>query len=246
VTTRLLARLAKRVYLTFESSKKFFRNQKKLVVTGNPVRGDLLRANRVEALDKWDLSPEKMTLFVFGGSQGARKINQLVADVLPELLREQPLQVIWSTGRADFAEIKEKIGDEPNVRLFEFLTDMPNAYAAADLVVCRAGATTLAELTAVGRPSVLIPYPFAAAGHQEFNARSLEEAGAAVCLLESELTPRKFKEALTELLSNPSRLREMAKAAKRLGRPDAADSIVTDMLSQLKIVPEKTEALRAV
>jgi len=233
VTTRLLAKLARRVYLTFETSKKYFKHPKKLLVTGNPIRPEILQADRTAALQKFGLSPEKYTLFVFGGSQGARKINRLLAEILPNLLQDLPLQVIWSTGASDFAEISRKMEGQPNVRVFDFIAEMSLAYAAADLVVCRAGATTLAEITAVGLPSVLIPYPFAAANHQVLNARSLEEAGAAVCLLENELTGEKLAQEIKRLFREPERLKKMAASAKKLARPEAAEVIVSDVFAQL-------------
>jgi len=235
VTTRLLARIAKRVYVSFEVSKEYFRNREKLRVTGNPVRADICRASRNEAFRKFGFSPEQPVLFVFGGSQGARRINQLMADILPVLLEKTSLQILWSTGPSDYDEIRGKTAADTRVKLFDFIKDMPDAYAVSSLIVSRSGATTLAELAACGLPSVLIPYPYATGGHQVFNARSFESEGAAVCLLEKNLMPESLAQVIQELLGNPEKLQAMAKAAKKLAKPDAAKVITDDIFAELKI-----------
>jgi len=234
-TTRLLAQIARRVYVAFEVSKEYFKDREKLRVTGNPVRADIYWANRDEAFRMFGLSPEQPVLFVFGGSQGARRINRLLADILPDLLKETPLQILWATGPYDYDEIREKIGTNGRVKLFDFIQDMPAAYAVSSLVISRAGATTLAELAACGLPSVLIPYPFATGGHQVFNARSFEAEGAAICVLEKDLTPESLKQTIRELLGNPEKLKKMGQAAKKLAKADAAKRIVDDIFAELKI-----------
>ncbi|NOY77945.1 MAG: undecaprenyldiphospho-muramoylpentapeptide beta-N-acetylglucosaminyltransferase [Calditrichaeota bacterium] len=234
-TTRLLARIARRVYIAFEVSKEYFANRDKLQVTGNPVRADIHRADRNEAFRRFGFSPDQPVLFVFGGSQGARRINQLLAAILPDLLEETPVQILWATGPHDFEEIREKVGTNDRVKLFDFIQDMPSAYAVSSLVISRAGATTLAELAACGLPSVLIPYPFATGGHQVFNARSFESEGAAVCLLEKDLTPESLKRTLQELLRDPEKLKRMGRSAQKLAKADAAKRIVDDIFTELKI-----------
>ncbi len=234
-TTRLLARIAKRVYVAFEVSKEYFKNREKLRVTGNPVRADIHQANRNEAFRMFEFSPEQPVLFIFGGSQGARRINQLIADILPDLLEKTPLQILWSTGPSDYDEIREKIGANNRVRVFDFIKDMPAAYAVSSLVISRAGATTLAELAACGLPSILIPYPFATGGHQVFNARSFEAEAAAICLLEKELTPESLEQTIREMLGNPEKLKKMGQAAQKLAKVDAARRIVEDIFAELKL-----------
>ncbi len=235
VTTRLLARIAKRVYVAFEVSKEYFKNRKKLRVTGNPVRADICRANRNEAFQRFGFSPGQPVLFVFGGSQGARRINQFVADILRDLLEKTSLQVLWSTGPSDYERIRERFTGYTRVKLFDFIQDMPAAYTMSSLIVSRSGATTLAELAACGLPSVLIPYPYATGGHQVFNARSFESEGAAVCLLEKNLTPESLKQVIRKLLGNPEKLQKMGEAAKKLAKPNAAKTIADDIFAELRI-----------
>ena len=235
VTTRLLARIAKRVYITFEVSKEYFKNKEKLLLSGNPVREDIQKEDRIKAFQQFGFSPDNPVLFVFGGSQGARSINRIMAAILPDLLNKTNLQVLWSTGQYDFKDLFQKFVQNPRVKLFEFIQDMPAAYAVSSLIVARSGATTLSELAVCGLPSVLIPYPYATGGHQVFNARSFQTEGAAVCLLEKDLTPEGLKHILQDLIENPEKLKKMGAAAKRLARPEAAKTIVDDILAELKI-----------
>jgi len=234
-TTRLLSRWATRVYLTYESSRRYFgrRVQPKLVVLGNPVREMPALGDRQEGARFFGLEPNKPTLFVFGGSQGALALNRLVAEMVAQLVSDAPVQVLWATGPAHYEKFSEQLGKLPGVRVFPFIERMDLAYAVSDLVLSRAGATTLAELELAGKPAVLVPLPTAAAGHQEVNARELEKAGAAICLLQRDLTPQKLKEAVLTLLQNPDRLRQMGRNMLKLARPHAATDIVSDICRTL-------------
>ncbi|GBD94035.1 UDP-N-acetylglucosamine--N-acetylmuramyl-(pentapeptide) pyrophosphoryl-undecaprenol N-acetylglucosamine transferase [bacterium BMS3Abin05] len=233
VTTRFLVHLAKRVYLTFEVSKEYFRNKRKLRITGNPVRADLKRAEPEEARRHFGLTAGAPVLFVLGGSQGARHVNWAVAKLLPELLKQTQVQVLWSTGTVDYDGIRREFAQFQQVKVFAFISEMPEAYAAASLIVSRAGATTLAELAVCGLPSILIPYPYAAGGHQIFNARSFELEGAAVCLLEKDLTPNGLKKIILDLLEDREKLEKMGLAARKQAKPEAVKTIVDDIVSFL-------------
>lgn len=243
LATRWLGRWADAVFLTFEESRKFFRplpgpsgpvpqgpsglgQGARVGVVGNPVRGSLQRGERDEALRKWKLRPEATTMLVFGGSQGARRINQTMLQMLPGLRRQPSLQVLWVTGPASFAELQAQCQEIPSLRLFPYLQEMSLAYAAADFVICRSGATTLAELALCGLPSILIPFPFATADHQTFNAAAMQRAGAAIMIAEKELTAELLLEKVLLLLGSPPQRQEMAQAARSQARPRAADDIV--------------------
>ena len=236
VTNRILAPLVDLVISAFEFSRRYLR-ARRLLVLGNPIRQEVINATRppasVEAAEQpssahESRSPVSRTVLVLGGSQGAHAINQLVVDALDLLgpLRER-IWFVHQTGEKDAAWVRQAY-DHRGIggRVEPFIHAMGEAYAQADLVISRAGATTIAELTACGKASLLIPFPFSAHQHQRYNAQLLQEAGAALLCEESELTGQGLADLLGELLQDGQRLEAMAEASRRLGRPDAARSVV--------------------
>ena len=223
ITTRKLAPLVDEVHITFPSSARLLGAAKRLVESGNPVRPSLRRFDRGDARAHFGLHPARTTLFVFGGSLGARSINRALRPLVPRLVRED-CQLVWQTGSADYDELKS-LGAlyREHVIVRPFIDEMDTAYSAADLVLCRAGATTLAELTAMGLPSLLVPYPHAAANHQEKNAAALADAGAAEVLRDGDLS--RLERVLFPLLDDGPALARMGEAAAAAGRPHAAYDI---------------------
>ncbi|MCD6416096.1 MAG: undecaprenyldiphospho-muramoylpentapeptide beta-N-acetylglucosaminyltransferase [Planctomycetes bacterium] len=200
---------------------------RRIVARGNPVRRDLFLADRSEALRNLGLEEDKVTLLAMGGSQGALSLNRALQNALRRV--RTPIQVIHLTGAAHLPEaLKNELSLAPWYRAFGFMP-MGDAYAAADLVLSRAGAATLAELTALGLPSILIPYPYAARRHQHSNAAILEKAGAAVVLDQTDLTARRLANAIQRLASGPALRRRMSKCALRLGRPAAAGQVAAHL-----------------
>jgi UDP-N-acetylglucosamine--N-acetylmuramyl-(pentapeptide) pyrophosphoryl-undecaprenol N-acetylglucosamine transferase len=233
VSTRLLALLVNRVCLSYLSSRDYFLTKGKLKVIGNPVRAEIVSANRYEALRKFNFDPSKKTIFVFGGSQGAHAINQAVLESLDFL--SEDWQLLWQTGESDLAFVTEKVKEKKiKCAVLPFIEDMRSAYAASDLVISRAGALTLAEICACGKPSLLIPYPFATADHQRYNAQVLQKEGAAEMILQKDLTPELLTGKLSSLLSDEERLKRMAEQSKKMGRPDATSLLVNEMENLLK------------
>ncbi|MDX9757531.1 MAG: undecaprenyldiphospho-muramoylpentapeptide beta-N-acetylglucosaminyltransferase [Bacteroidota bacterium] len=228
ITTRKLAPLVDEVHITFPSSARLLPAAKRLVESGNPVRPSLRRRDTGDARVFFGLHPARTTLFVFGGSLGARSINRALRPLVPRLVREE-FQLIWQTGTADFTEL-QSLGAlyREQVVVRPFIDEMDLAYSAADLVLCRAGATSLAELTALGIPSLLVPYPHAAADHQYRNAVALAEQGAAQVLRDEELG--RLERELFGLLDSRAALARMAEAATAAGRPRAAYDIATAVL----------------
>jgi UDP-N-acetylglucosamine--N-acetylmuramyl-(pentapeptide) pyrophosphoryl-undecaprenol N-acetylglucosamine transferase len=224
LANRLLGRLVRRICLSFEDEEGFFQAEK-TVLTGNPLRKGIADCPPAEGAP---------VLLVFGGSQGAEAINRALVDALP-LLDEwkEKLQIIHQTGEKDEEDVRQAYmaAGWENYRVVPFIRDMSAAYASAHLVVCRAGATTIAELCGCGRAAVLIPYPYAARGHQTRNARVLEKHGAAVLLDQGGLTPEKLAENIRALLGDRDRLKKMAKAMSALGKPDAAQRILRECRS---------------
>jgi UDP-N-acetylglucosamine--N-acetylmuramyl-(pentapeptide) pyrophosphoryl-undecaprenol N-acetylglucosamine transferase len=228
LTNRLLGRVVQAAFTAFPEAARHFA-RRKVFQLGNPIRRQLM-----ENYMRPEVEHAEPRLLVFGGSQGAHALNMRVIEALPHLhdLRES-IRITHQTGARDRDQVEKgyrACGFTPDVR--EFITDMSAAYAEADLVVCRAGATTLAELTVCKKPSLLIPFPAAADNHQVLNARSLVDAGAAVMIEERDLTGELLAAEVRAILARPDRRERMARAAGRLGSPQAAKEIA-DVCTEL-------------
>ncbi len=228
LANRKLGRLATKVCLSLPASKRFFPAEK-TVLTGNPVRNTILElaAGPVRKIGI------PVTILILGGSLGAHRVNELVVEAVTKHGSSLPagMQIIHQTGVADEESVRaayEQAGVKASVAAF--FTDMAEVYGKSDLLVSRAGATTLAELAVLGKPALLIPYPFAADNHQEQNARYYAEDGGAMVLVERELTPLKLAETLASLVVHPARLEEMAAAMRAKACPDATQRIVDECL----------------
>jgi len=219
-TNKILAWMADRVFTAYRESAAHFCHGH-IVETGNPVR--------------WRALPEiqkrdKFTLLIFGGSAGAHRLNLCVIDAVRLIADIAPgLHVIHQTGQADFAPIREAYEALPiEAEVHPFIDRMDEAYAHADLVLCRAGATTVAELTAYGKAAILVPYPYAIYDHQRLNALALHERGAAEMILDQELNGRLLAERIRHYFSDRKQIEAMAAAARTMGRPEAAVRIVDE------------------
>jgi UDP-N-acetylglucosamine--N-acetylmuramyl-(pentapeptide) pyrophosphoryl-undecaprenol N-acetylglucosamine transferase len=232
---RSLGRFVDAVAVTYQESISFFPPEK-TYLTGNPVRKKILSPDYDTAYSVFPLQKGMFTVFVFGGSLGAKSINRAMTDALHYLLDlRQNIQFLHQTGERDHEAVKEAYrGMGFTGIVAPFIDRMAEAYALADIVVCRAGATTLSEVTAIGKPAVLIPYPFAASNHQEHNAGKLEDMGAAKTIRDRELSGEVLAETIRELYSNERRRKEMQKAAVAFGRVDAAEKVVDIALSLMK------------
>ncbi len=229
ITTRHLARRANMVCLTYKSSARYLKGDN-WVLTGNPVRFEGRRPDRNEARSRLDLPARKQVLFILGGSQGSRPLNDHFREHWRTYTETMWAHLLWQTGPTDCERVREAVGNAKQVTILPFITDMAAAYSAADLVVCRAGAMTLSELTYVGLPSVLIPLPGAAADHQTRNAQVLVRHKAARMVAQSELPHGALEKILKKLIRYPDRLKSMGKRAKKLSRPDATATIVQHIL----------------
>jgi len=221
-TTRLLSRRVDEVHLSFARSRRYFRRRDHLRLSGNPLRRTLGRVERSRACRTLSLDPDRPVLLITGGSQGAHSINLAVAEGF-EQLAERRVQVLWQTGPRDLEGMRRRCGGRgERTVITDFIQDMSQAYAAADVVVCRAGATTVAEVAACGLPAVFVPFPFATADHQRFNAQAMVNAGAAEMVLNGQLNEGRLMHVLLPLLEDESKRRAMARKSKRFGRPQAA------------------------
>jgi len=232
LTNRWLSRLADEVHLSFLEARRYFSRRDHLKVTGNPVRSYILSGEREPALREFKLDPSRPTLFVFGGSLGAKRINGAAVEALRKLKGRFDVQCILQTGREDFDAVQAAVEkDQLPATVLPFVKKMHLAYAAADLVVCRAGAMTLAEIAVCGRPSILVPYPFAAHDHQRVNAANLADRGAAVVIEDSELTGERLAQEIAHLLADRTLLSRMSANARLFARPDAASRLARSLIS---------------
>ncbi|MBI4548488.1 MAG: undecaprenyldiphospho-muramoylpentapeptide beta-N-acetylglucosaminyltransferase [Ignavibacteriae bacterium] len=230
-TTRFLAKRVNELHLAFEQSKQYFSRMENIFVTGNPTRNDLENVHITEALKYFGFQPSdtRKTLLVFGGSLGAHTINKAVKNNLGQLIALN-IRLIWQTGSQDFEDAKgvcEGYSSE-NVWCSAFIDRMDYAYAVSDLIICRSGATTIAELTRLGKPAILVPYPHAAANHQVENAKTLSESGAAAVIYDHEISEKMY--STVSLLLNDKTLTQMSEQSKMLGKPHAAQHIAQRVL----------------
>jgi UDP-N-acetylglucosamine--N-acetylmuramyl-(pentapeptide) pyrophosphoryl-undecaprenol N-acetylglucosamine transferase len=231
LTNRVASRFAAEVFLAFAMARVFFPRRGHLRLSGNPLREQVTTGDAVRAVRLFHLEENRQTVLVFGGSQGARSINDAFCDALPHFTGRTDVQFLVQTGQDDYDRVMGRCRDvEVKLWARRFIADMGDAYALADLVVCRAGAMTISELAACGLPAVLIPYPHAARNHQAHNAEMLAEAGAAVIIADAHLDGDELARTVDELLSDKRRLREMSVNALRAARPEAADKVADALL----------------
>lgn len=238
LANKLLGKVVDRVFISMSDPQEQFQ-PRKTVLTGNPVR-DAILALRTARRD--DAATEKR-LLVVGGSLGAKAVNKAVTDMLP-MLRDAGVTVHHQTGKADFAAVEAAYREAgmQGCIVEPFIHDMAAAYAGADLVLCRAGATTVAELTVAGKPAVFIPFPHATHNHQVHNARYLETQGAALVVEERQLAPASedsvdLAAMVTGLLNDRTRLTAMAGAAHKLGWPEAAANVASGLMDITRKAP---------
>lgn len=244
ITNKMLAKKADRVMLAMPAAKKHFKQGCRFVETGNPVRGEILTVRKEEARKELGLD-ERPVILSFGGSLGAKIINESIADIIARSAKDGKYQHIHAYGQYGkwFPDLlKEKGADLENAKnldIREYINNMPTCLAAADLVVARAGAITLSEIQVKGKPSVLIPSPNVAENHQFHNAMALVEKNAAVMIEEKDLTPEKLTEEIDKLASDPERLKEYSDNAGKMAVNDAARRIYDVILSVLEERSEK-------
>jgi UDP-N-acetylglucosamine--N-acetylmuramyl-(pentapeptide) pyrophosphoryl-undecaprenol N-acetylglucosamine transferase len=239
LANRALSRLARTVAISFPETERLLPRRAHTVLTGTPVRDRVLavRADRpaleAEARAAFELEPGRTTVVIFGGSLGALHLDRAAVDASRILRDRDDLQILLLTGPAHIDEVRSRLGegDALGVRALAFLDRMELAYAVADLIVSRAGATTVAEITACGLPSILIPYPYATGRHQEANARALQRGGAAAVVMDDALTGPLLASRIATLVGDGSRLSTMAERAAALGRADAAEALAKTVVA---------------
>ena len=232
ITNKLLSKKANKICVAYENLERFFPKEK-IVLTGNPVREDLLNidAKRNEAITHFNLDANKKTLLVLGGSLGARRINQLIEKEIYNIVSKD-IQVIWQCGKFYINEYKH-FSDGKNVQVLDFIDRMDLVYAAADFVISRAGASSVSELCLVGKPTIFIPSPNVAEDHQTKNAKAIVDKNGAILLKENELD-EKFETTFSNLISDESLQKELSQNIKSLAKPNATKDIVEEIIKLIK------------
>lgn len=238
VTNKILARVVKKVCLGYEDARKYFGGSSEKILTGNPIREEIMQISKEKAQEELKLTKNATTILVSGGSRGARSINNAMKAVVEKFAGRDDVQIMMVTGDVGYQDFIKDLSfdvlNAKNIKIYSYLHDMPQALAAANLAIFRAGAIGLAELTGRGLPSILIPYPYATANHQEYNARAIEKNGGAEVILDKELNGERLISTIENLIVNPSRLEKMAQASKKIGKPEAANKIAKEALELIK------------
>ena len=224
ITNRILGRWVDEIHIPFIEASKYFPPDK-IHITGNPIRPEITTA--IDSREKLGLDMNKLTVTFLGGSQGAKSINSAVLGALDYLKSlSSEIQIIHQTGEFDFPRIKEAYSNSTiNALVQPFFYSLEEIYASSDLVICRSGAMTLAEITARGLPAILVPYPYAAGDHQTFNARVLEDKGAAIMIKDNQLTGEFLAKTITDLIKDKQTLNDMSEKSLSLGKPYASKDI---------------------
>jgi UDP-N-acetylglucosamine--N-acetylmuramyl-(pentapeptide) pyrophosphoryl-undecaprenol N-acetylglucosamine transferase len=237
VTNKILSKHVDKIAASFEESIERFKKPEKVVITGNPIRGDILTIDREEAYKFLDIDPNKPFILSFGGSGGQKRLNDAIFYVIKENYNNSKFQLLHVTGKRFYDDFMGELQEEniilkDNIKIVPYFYDMPKALNTADLMITSAGAITIAEMTAVGVPSIIIPKSYTAENHQEFNAKALEKKGASVVILEKDLNGEKLNDTIFKLLNDKEKLFKMKKNSRSLGKTDACNKIV-DMIQEL-------------
>lgn len=234
LATKLASLFAKRIFLGFIEARKYLWRRKNAIHTGNPVEMGFARTDPAKARKVFALEPNTPTVFLTGGSQGAAAMNEVFLEMLVNHGLPDKSQAIWQCGKKEYRALDEEIGSiAVKISLHSFIEDMASAYSASDLVICRAGALTLAEIAVIGMPAILVPYPHAAKDHQRKNALSFVRNGAAIMLDQNDITPALLYATIEEIMGDNSRHKLMSRAMKSLGRPEASANIAREIVNLL-------------
>lgn len=235
VANRLISKYAKRLYIAFDEAKNWFKHVD-IRNYGNPVRKALVSMQRDEAVAHFGLDPNRPTILVVGGSLGAKSLNEAMKEHLAELHDRLQLQIIWQTGKLYYENLRSDINTKsfPNLRMMPYIDHMPAAYGVADVVISRAGASSLSEIQNLGKVAILVPSPNVAGNHQYHNAHAMQSANASV-LLEDSLLNKELVIRLKQVLEQPTRMIAMQKNAQAMAKTQAAAKIAQEILQDLNL-----------
>ncbi len=238
ITNKLLSKFVDTIGISFEEAKKYFPEnaQNKLILVGNPVRKDIITSDRRKSRTRYNLKPDDIFIYSFGGSGGQVSLNEAIIDVIRKYKGKQNIKILHVTGKKLYESFMEDLKNqnikiEKNIEILDYMYEAPIALTASDIVIGSAGAITIAEITAIGVPSILIPKTYTAENHQEYNARALEKEGAAIVLLEKDLNGSTLSKAIEDVIDNKNVLKTMSLNSKRLGNSDVENKIYAAIIN---------------
>jgi len=238
ITNKMLSKIVDKILISFKEAEKYFSEdaKKKLVLVGNPVRKDVLTAQRKNSRAFYKLNNNDIFIYSFGGSGGQLSLNDAMIDVIKNYNNQKNIKILHVTGKRLYDDFNEKIKKQNieigcNIEIKDYMYDAPLALSSSDIVIGSSGAITIAEITAVGAPSILIPKTYTAENHQEYNARALEKEGAAKVILEKDLTGESLIKAVEEIINNKNTLITMALVSKKLGNLNVEEKIYDIMVN---------------
>jgi len=241
ITNKLLAFFVNKIAVNNIEAARYFtgKAKNKIIETGNPIRSEIINTSKEEGIKKLGLKDEYKTLFIMGGSQGSETINKALVDAIDDVMNIDKLQIILITGKNNYEDVVNQLKDktkkyEKRLMIMPYLNNIEWAYAAADLIIYRAGATGIAEITGRGLPAILIPFPYSAEGHQEVNAKFMEENGAAVMVDDEKFDGDVLFKLVNEIFADEKRLSEMGKKSKKLSKLKASQNIVEIIENQVR------------
>jgi len=233
VTSRMLAKRAVAIFYAYDNVKEHIKDDVLFIKSGNPVRSSIKKMEQKEARKVMGLDPDKFTIFIFGGSQGALNINKYISKRVQTWIHKYDIQILWQTGNFSYDMLCRQLCDHKSIHLLSYIDNMSAAYSSANMVIARAGALTLAEIERMRIPAILIPLPTAAGNHQYHNAKALETLGCAVIVQESEFPDKILIKHLNDMIGSDKRLREMAEKFPEREK-DADRQIASHIMNQLK------------
>jgi UDP-N-acetylglucosamine--N-acetylmuramyl-(pentapeptide) pyrophosphoryl-undecaprenol N-acetylglucosamine transferase len=246
ITNKMLSKVVDVIGISFAEAEKYFTEEarKKLVLVGNPVRKDILTADRRKSRTKLNLHPDVILIYSFGGSGGQISLNEAIIDVIKKYNGQKNIKIIHVTGKKLYESFmkdiqKENLILDSNIEILDYMYDAATALSASDIVIGSAGAITIAEITVIGVPSILIPKTYTAENHQEYNARALEKEGAAKVILEKDLHGNELIKAIEEIVENKNVLKTMSLNSKRMGNMDVENKIFESMVNLINLKPKK-------
>ncbi|WP_425446987.1 undecaprenyldiphospho-muramoylpentapeptide beta-N-acetylglucosaminyltransferase [Dethiothermospora halolimnae] len=241
VTNRILSRFVDQVAGSFDESKKYFKDNSKVTITGNPIRESILEIDKKEAYKKLKVDPNKKLVLVFGGSGGQQSLNDAMIETIKNHINNKLIQILHVTGKRHYDKFMNNlkkndidISSNNNIIIVPYLFQMPEAESISDLIITSGGAISIAEITAIGIPSIIVPKAYTTDNHQEFNARALEKSGASKMILEKDLNGQKLSDMIDSLLNDHNKLGSMARNSKKIGKTDAVDKIMSIVDNMIK------------
>ncbi len=233
VTTRMLAKRAIGLFYAYDEVKEHIKDDVLFIKSGNPIRSSIKRIDTREARNIMGLDPDKFTIFIFGGSQGALSVNKYIAKRVQSWIHKYNIQILWQTGKSSYDMLCQQFCEHKSIKLMQYIDNMSAAYSSADMAIARAGALTLAEIERMKIPSILVPLPTAAGNHQYYNAKALASLGCAFIVEEREFPDTLFVKHLNNMINNPEKLLSMTTAFPER-EEDAAEKIAQEIFNALQ------------